>query len=86
LSDNSYDTDLAASSDSDIESSSLEYDPDDEILANDDDEIPLFSYDVDDLCIVVGRVFTYAKQCKKVVIQHAILNDHTIRSIKTNED
>jgi hypothetical protein len=51
LSDNSYDTDMVASSDSD-----LEYDPDDEIL-DDDDEIIPFSYDVDDPCIDVGRVF-----------------------------
>jgi hypothetical protein len=36
LSDNSYNTDLTASSDSDIDSSDLEYDPDDEILAEDD--------------------------------------------------
>jgi hypothetical protein len=51
LSDNSYDTDMVASSDSD-----LEYDPDDEIL-DDDDEIIPFSYDVDDPCIDIGRVF-----------------------------
>jgi hypothetical protein len=55
LSDSSYDTDMVASSDSDPE-----YDIDDEIL-DDDDEIITFSYDVDDQCIDVGRVFTDVK-------------------------
>jgi hypothetical protein len=82
LSDINYDTNMAASSDSD-----LEYDPDNEILDDDDDdEIIPFSYDVDDPCIDVGRVFTYVKQCKKAVIQHAILNDHAIRPIKIDKD
>jgi hypothetical protein len=81
LSDSNYDTDMAASPDSD-----LEYDPDDEILDDDDDEIIPFSYDVDDPCIDVGRVFTDVKQCKEAVIQHAILNDHAIRPIKTDKD
>jgi hypothetical protein len=75
LSDNNYDIDLVASSDSDIDSSDREYDPDDEILVG---EIPPFSYDVD-------RVLTDVKQCKEVVIQHAMLNDHAIKSIKTNK-
>jgi hypothetical protein len=79
LSDSSYDTDMAASSDFD-----LEYDPDDEIF--DDDEIIPFSYDLDDPCIDVSRVFTDVKQCKEAVIQHAILNDHAIRPIKTDKD
>jgi hypothetical protein len=81
LSDSSYDTDMAASSDSD-----LEYNPDDEILDDDDDEIIPFSYDIDDPCIDVGRVFTDVKRCKEAVIQHAILNDHAIRLIKTDKD
>jgi hypothetical protein len=74
LSDSSYDTDMVASSDS-----GSAYDPD-------DDEIIPFSYDVDDPCIDVGRVFTDVKQCKEAVIQHAILNDHAIRPIKTDKD
>jgi hypothetical protein len=72
---------LAASSDSDPE-----YDHEDEILDDDGDNITPFAYDVDDPCIDVGRVFTYVKQCKEAAIQHAILNDHTIRSIKTDKD
>jgi hypothetical protein len=62
LSDSSYDTDLAASSDSDIDS---EYDPDIEIVDEDDEDIPPFSYDVDDPCIEVGVVFPNVKQCKE---------------------
>jgi hypothetical protein len=59
LSDSSYDTDMVASSDSDPECN-----PDDEILDDDDDdEIVPFSYDVDDPCIDIGRVFTDVKQC-----------------------
>jgi hypothetical protein len=81
LSDSSYDTNMAASSDSDIE-----YDLDDQILDDDDDEIIPFSYDVDDSCIDVGRVFIDVKQCKEAVIQHAILNDHAIRPIKIDKD
>jgi hypothetical protein len=81
LSDNNYCIDLAASSDSDIDSSDHEYDPNDEIFT---DEIPPFSHNVDDPCIDVDRVLTDVKQCKEVAIQHAILNDHVIRSIKTD--
>jgi hypothetical protein len=58
LSDSSYDTDLAASSDSDIDS---EYDPNVEIVDEDDEGIPPFSYDVDDPCIEVGVVFPDVK-------------------------
>jgi hypothetical protein len=81
LSDSNYDTDLAASSDFDPE-----YDPEDEILDDDGDDITPFSYDVDDPCIDVGRVFTDVKQYKEVVIQHAILKNYAIRSIKTDKD
>jgi hypothetical protein len=53
LSDNSYDTDLAASSDSDPE-----YDPEGDIVDEDDgDNVPVFSYDADDPCIDVAVVF-----------------------------
>jgi hypothetical protein len=81
LSDSSYDTDLATLSDSEPE-----YDPEDEILDDDGDVITPFSYDVDDPCINVGTMFIDVKQCKKAVIQRAILNDHVIRSIKIDKD
>jgi hypothetical protein len=68
LSDSSYDTDMADSSDSD-----LEYDPDDEILDDDDDEIIPFSYDVNDPCIDVVRVFTDVKQCEKASFEISLL-------------
>jgi hypothetical protein len=61
LSDSSYDTDLPAPSDSDINSSDPEYDPDDEILDEEEEEIHPVSYDIDDSCIDVGRVFTNVK-------------------------
>jgi hypothetical protein len=57
LRDSSYDTDLTASSDSDPE-----YDPEDEIVDDDGDDITPFTYDVDDPCIDVGRVFIDVKQ------------------------
>jgi hypothetical protein len=60
LSDSSYDTNLAASSDSDPK-----YDLEDEILDDGGDDITPFSYDVDDLCTDVGRVFTYVKNARK---------------------
>jgi hypothetical protein len=50
LRDSSYDTDLTASSDSDPE-----YDPEDEIVDDDGDDITPFTYDV-------GRVFIDVKQ------------------------
>jgi hypothetical protein len=75
LSDSSYDTDLAASSNSDIDS---EYDPDVEIVDEDDEDIPPFSYDVDDPCIEVGVVFPDVKQCKEAVTQHAIILHSTL--------
>ena len=53
LSDSSYDTDLAATSDSDTE-----FDPDEEIVDMEDEyDLPDFSYDVDDPCIDVNVVF-----------------------------
>jgi hypothetical protein len=48
LCDSSYGIDLAASSDSNIDSSDGEYDPDVEIVDEDEEDIPPFSYDVDD--------------------------------------
>jgi hypothetical protein len=46
LSDNSYDSSLATSSDSDFK-----YDLDAEIIEDDYDDVSIFSYDVDDPCI-----------------------------------
>jgi hypothetical protein len=81
LSDSSYDTDLAASSESDPE-----YDPDGEIV-NDDDEYdpPPFSYDVDNPCIDVGVIFPDVDQCKSAVTHHAILNDHAFEIVKKDK-
>ena len=57
LSDSSYDTDLAASSDSDDDCSDTEFDPDGEIVDMEDEyDLPDFSYDVDDPCIDVNVV------------------------------
>jgi hypothetical protein len=66
LSDSSYDTDLVASSDSDIDSSDYEYDPNVEVV-DEDEDIPPFSYDVDDPCIEVVVVFLDVKKCKEAV-------------------
>jgi hypothetical protein len=79
LSDSSYDIDLAASSNTDIDSSDDEYDPDVEVIDEDEEDIPPFSYDVDDPCIEVGVVFRDVKQCKEAVTQHAIIHDHAFR-------
>jgi len=61
LSDSSYDTDLAASSDSGDDwsnDSDTEFDIDGEIVdEEDDDDLPMFSYDADDPCIDVNVVF-----------------------------
>jgi hypothetical protein len=83
LSDNSYDSDLAASSDSDSDHSDLEYNPDTEIHDVDDvDDVPTFSYDVDDPCIDVGVVFPDVDQCQTTVHHWCILNDHAYHTIK----
>ena len=76
-SDSSYDSDLAASSDSADGCSDPEFDPDGEVFDDDDEyDPPPFSYDVDDPCIDVGIVFPDVDQCKSAVTHHAILNDH----------
>jgi hypothetical protein len=55
LSDSNYDSDLAASSDSDLDFSNSEYDPNPKIFVEDDeDDIPTFVYDVDNPCIDKG--------------------------------
>jgi hypothetical protein len=79
LCDSSYGIDLAASSDSNIDSSDGEYDPDVEIVDEDEEDIPPFSYDVDDPCIEVGVVFLDVKQCKEAVTQHTIIHNHAFR-------
>jgi hypothetical protein len=84
LSDRNYDTDLVPSSDSDIDSSDDEYDPDVEVVDEDEEDIPPFSYDVDDPCIEVGVVFPDVKQCKEVVTQHDIIHDHAFRPTRSD--
>jgi hypothetical protein len=83
LSNSSYDTDLVVSSDFDIDSFDSEYDPDVEVVDEDNDGIPPFSYDVYDPCIEVGVVFLDVKQCKKAITQHAIIHDHAFRPIRS---
>ena len=81
LSDSSYDTDLAATSDSDTE-----FDPDEEIVDMEDEyDLPDFSYDVDDPCIDVNVVFLDVDQCKSAVTHHAILNDHAFEIVKKDK-
>uniref|UniRef100_A0A0A8Y0K7 Uncharacterized protein n=1 Tax=Arundo donax TaxID=35708 RepID=A0A0A8Y0K7_ARUDO len=76
LSDSSYDTNLAASSNSDCSNfdSDPEYEPNGEIL-DEDEDLPVFAYDIDDPCIDVDVVFPDVDQCKSAVTHHAILND-----------
>lgn len=93
LSDSSYDTDLAASSDSDCYDSECSdsdnsYEPDDEIIDDDDDcdDIHDFSYDVDDPCIDVDVLFHNVDECKSAVTHHAILNDYAFQTVKKSKD
>jgi hypothetical protein len=87
MSDSSYDSDLAASSDSETDCSDPEFDPDDEIVDDiDDDDVPIFSYDAHEPCIDVGVVFPDVDQCKSAVTHHAILNDHAFETIKKDKD
>jgi hypothetical protein len=80
LSDSSYDSDLAASSDDDSDS---EFDPNYEIVDEDDvDDVHVFSYDQDDPEIKVGVVFSDTKEFKSVVLHHAVLHDHAFHTIK----
>jgi hypothetical protein len=74
---------LAASSDSNF--SNLEL-PDDEIVEEDDeDDIPVFSFDVDAPCVNIGVVFPDVNQCKLALTQHAILNDYAFRTVKKDK-
>ena len=89
LSDSSYDSELAASFDSDLDASSdsdcsdPEYEPDHEIIDEDDnDDIPICSYDVDAPCVDIGYVFPDVNQCKSALTQRAILNDYVFHTMK----
>jgi hypothetical protein len=80
LSDSSYDSGLVASSDS-----NFEYDPDAEIIEDDYDDVPIFSYDCDDPCIDVGVVFPDVDQCQVAVQHWCIMNDHAYHTIKKDK-
>jgi hypothetical protein len=72
---------LVASSDSSF--SDPEYELDDEIVEeNDEDDISVFSFDVDDPCVDIGVVFPDMNQCKSALTQHAILNDYAFCTVK----
>jgi len=76
---------MAASSESDL--SDTEYEPDVEIFDEDEeDDISVFSYDVDNPCVDIGVVFPDEKQCKSTLTQHAILNDYAFRTVKKDHD
>jgi hypothetical protein len=90
LSDSSYDSELAASSDSesdanaasDSDCSDPDFEPDNEIFDDDNDDIPICSYDVDAPCVDVGCVFPDVNQCKSALTHHAILNDYAFYTVK----
>ena len=85
-SDSSYDSDLAASSDSDDDCSDIEFDPNVEVVDNDDEyDPPSFSYDVADPNIDVNVVFQDVDQCKSAVTHHAILHDHAFEIVKKDK-
>jgi hypothetical protein len=79
------DSELNAFSDSDC--SNPEYEPDYEIVDEDDnDDIPVCSYDVDAPCVDIGYVFPDVNQCKSALTQHAILNDYGFRIVKKDNE
>ena len=81
-----YDSDLAASSDSDDGCSDPEFDPNGEVVDNDDEyDPPPFSYDVDYPIIDVNVVFPDMDQCKSAVTHHAILHDHAFEIVKKDK-
>jgi len=86
-SDSSYDTDLAASSDSgDDSNSDTEFNPDAEIVDEEDEyDLPMFTYDADDPCIDVNVVFPDTDQCKLAVTHHAVLHDHAFDIVKKDK-
>jgi hypothetical protein len=79
LSDNNYDSELTACSDSELNAfsdsdcSNPEYEPDYEIVDEDDN---------DD----IGYVFPDVNQCKSALTQHAILNDYGFRIVKKDNE
>jgi len=83
-SDSSYDTDLAASSDSgDDSNSDTESNPDAKIVDEEDEyDLPMFTYDADDPCIGVNVIFPDTDQCKLAVTHHAVLHDHAFDIVK----
>ena len=83
-SDSSYDTDLATSSDSgDDSNSDTEFNPDAEIVDEEDEyDLPMFTYDADDPCIDVNVIFPDTDQCKLAVTHHAVLHDHAFDIVK----
>jgi hypothetical protein len=75
---------LAASFDSSF--SDPEYELDDEIVEeNDEDDISIFSFDVDDPCVDIGVVFPDVNQCKSALTQHATLNDYAFCTVKKDK-
>ena len=76
---------MAASSESDF--SDTEYEPDVEIFDEDEeDDISVFSYDVDNPCVDIGVVFPDVTQCKSALTQHAILNDYAFHTVKKDHE
>jgi hypothetical protein len=75
-----------ASSDSNDDCFDPKFDPDGEVVDNDDvyDPAP-FAYDVADPIIDVGVVFPDVDQCKSAFTHHAILNDHAFETIKKDQ-
>jgi len=91
LSDSSYDSELTASFNSELDafsdSSDLEYEPDLDIVDEDDnDDVPDCSYDVNAPCVDIGCVFHDVNQCKSALTQHAILNDYAFRTVKKDNE
>ena len=85
-SDSSYDSDLAASSDSCDDCSDPKFNLDELVVVDDDEyDPPPFSYDVDNPCIDVNVVFPDVDQCKSAVTHHAILNDHAFEIVKKDK-
>ncbi|RLN28966.1 hypothetical protein C2845_PM05G16770 [Panicum miliaceum] len=93
LSDSNYDSELAASSNSELDAfsdsdySNPEYEPDHEIVDEDDnDDVSVCSYDVDAPCADIGCLFHDVNQCKLASTQHAILNDYIFRTMKKDNE
>jgi hypothetical protein len=77
---------LAASFDSESDSDT-EFDPDGEIVDEEDEyDPPMFSYDADDPCIDVNVVFPEVDQFKLAVTHHAISHDHAFPYLAKRQD